>query len=379
MTFNTIVCGVGTMGAAACHHLAVRGASVLGLEQFDIPHNRGAHHGLTRMIRQAYYEHPDYVPLLRRAYELWHELQDASGTPLLHLNGGLYISPPGGSILKGSLASAREHKLPHELLDHAALADRFPQFQLPPDYQGLFENNAGYIIPELAVGAHVEQALLNGAEIHGHEAIEGFSTDATGVTVKTDRSSYRAEHLVVTAGAWSGRLLRDLGVPLAVTRQILAWTTPRDPAEFAPDRFPCWFIESDTTPGFGHYGFPILPGSPGFKIALHKPGSIVTDPDAVVRDPLPGDEDEIRPALARHIPGANGPLLALRACLYTNSPDSHFIIDRLPGHHDRLTVAAGFSGHGFKFASVIGESLADLATTGKSSLPTDFLKLDRFR
>ncbi len=373
--YDVIVIGVGSMGAATCSHLAKRNVSVLGLEQFDIPHNRGAHHGLSRMIRQSYYEHSSYVPLLKRAYELWHELEDETECQLLTLNGGLYIGPADGEIVKGSLQSALDHNLPHQHLDRAAIADRFPQFSLPDDFEALYEENAGFVVPELAVGSHVELALRHGAELHGHEAVIDWSTNTSGVTVTTDQSTYQAGHLVITAGAWSARLLESLGIPLTVTRQVLGWTTPKQQNLFTPERFPCWFIESE--PGFGHYGFPILPGQPGFKSALHKPATIV-DPDKVERAPLPEDESTIRTALASYIPDANGPLLALRTCLYTNSPDSHFIIDHAPDHHDRLTLATGFSGHGFKFAPVVGEILADLATKGNSLHSIDLFSLKRF-
>ncbi|GAG81640.1 unnamed protein product, partial [marine sediment metagenome] len=282
--YDVIVIGVGSMGAATCSHLARRKISVLGLEQFDIPHNRGAHHGLSRMIRQSYYEHADYVPLLKRSYELWHELEDETDCKILTLNGGLYIGPADGEIVKGSLQSAREHHLPHQHMDRSAIAERFPQFSLPDHFEALFEENAGFVVPELAVGSHVELALRHGAELHGHEAVHDWTSNASGVTVTTHQGTYQADRLVITAGAWSARLLESLGIPLSVTRQVLAWTTPRQAEAFAPERFPCWFIE--TEPGFGHYGFPILPGQPGFKSALHKPSRIV-DPDTVERDPLP--------------------------------------------------------------------------------------------
>lgn len=373
--YDVIVIGVGSMGASTCYHLAKQNVSVLGLEQFDIPHHRGAHHGLSRMIRQSYYEHPDYVPLLKRAYQLWNEIENEAGCQILTLNGGLYIGPPDGEFIKGSLQSAREHQLPHQHMDRTSIAEQFPQFSLPDHFEALFEENAGFVVPELAVGAHVELALRHGAELHGHEAVLDWSTDASGVTVTTDQGTYHADQLVVTAGAWSHRLLESLGIPLSITRQVLAWTTPLQPEVFSADRFPCWFIESE--PGYGNYGFPLVPGQPGFKSALHKPANIV-DPDQVERNPMPGDEATIRDTLAEHIPDANGPLLALRTCLYTNSPDSHFIIDRAPDHHERLTIATGFSGHGFKFVAVVGEILADLATHRDSPHAIDLFKLARF-
>jgi sarcosine oxidase len=234
---------------------------------------------------------------------------------------------------------------------------------------------AGFLLPERVVAAHANEAMKAGAELRGHEPVLGWSADARGVTVGTDRGEYRADHLVFCGGPWSGRLIADLGVRLMVTRQVLAWVWPPHPEPFQPGRLPVWAI--DNADGTLHYGFPMQPDNPGFKIAHHGPGP-ATDPDEVARQPLPGDVETVRPALRRFLPDADGPLLALRVCLYTNSPDHHFIIDRHPAH-DRVTIACGFSGHGFKFASVVGEVLADLAIKGSTDLPAQFLGLARFR
>src|SRR4051794_32856335 len=372
--YDVIVVGVGAMGSSACCHLARRGARVLGLEQFDIPHARGSSHGQSRMIRKAYYEHPDYVPLLRRAYELWDELGQAAGEELLHRTGGLYLGPPDGGLVGGSLRSAREHGLAHELLDRPHLAARFPQFRVPADWVGLYETDAGWLPPERVVAAYANEALKAGAELHGNEPVAAWSADATGVTVTTDRGQYRADRLIFCGGPWTSRLVADLGIPLVVTRQVMAWVSPPNREPFQPGRLPVWAIGHPD--GSLHYGFPMHPDSPGFKLAHHTPGT-PTDPDNVARLPQPGDEQTIRPALARFLPDADGPLLALRGCLYTNSPDHHFILDRHPTH-ERVTVACGFSGHGFKFASVVGEVLGDLAVKGSTNLPAQFLGLARF-
>ena len=372
--YDVIVVGVGAMGSAACYQLASRGARVLGLEQFDIPNARGSSHGQSRMIRMAYYEHPDYVPLLRRAYELWDEIEGVSGQKLLHITGGVYMGPPDGEVVAGSLQSARRHGLGHELLDRAALAGRFPQFRVPDDWQALYEDRAGFLLPERAVAAYAEAALRRGADLRGHEPLTAWRATDRGVVVATTRGEYEAERLVFCGGAWSGKLLADLGVPLVVTRQVLGWVWPRRPEWFEMGRLPVWAVEK---PGGLYYGFPMMPDSPGLKLADHSFGT-PTDPDRVAREVTPEDEDTFRPALARYVPEADGPTLAVRVCLYTHSPDRHFVIDRHPAY-DRVTVACGFSGHGFKFASVIGEVLADLATRGKTSLPASFLGLSRFR
>lgn len=371
---DVIVLGLGSMGAAACYHLARRGFRVLGLEQHAIPHGLGAHHGYSRMIRLAYYEDPGYVPLLRRAYELWRDLETEFGSKILHVTGGLYMGREGESFLTGALRAALEHSLPHALFSHAEIKRRYPQFHLPSDYEGFWEDEAGFLIPELAMAAHVQGALLAGAELHGHEAARAWSAGADGVNVETSKASYRAERLVIAAGAWTAPILADLGLPLVVTRQAWGWFWPKDPAAFRLGTLPCWFIE--TEPGHGYYGPPIMSDNPGLKVALHKPTE-PTSPEVVDRAPREEDEALLRPFLARHIPSAEGPLLGLRTCLYTNSPDGHFIVDQHP-IHDRVSFACGFSGHGFKFASVMGEVLADMATGSLSSLPMDFLRLARF-
>lgn len=371
--YDVIVVGVGAMGSSACYHLAKRGVNVLGLEQFDIPHARGSSHGQSRMIRMAYYEHPDYVPLLRRAYALWDEIERETGQKLLHVTGGIYMGPPDGEVVAGSLQSARQHGLAHELLDYAALRKRFPQFTVPESWQGLYEGRAGFLLPERTVATYAEAALRRAAELHGHEAVLAWRATDGGVGVKTTRGEYEAERLLFCGGPWSAKLLNDLGVPLVVTRQVLGWVWPKTPELFGMGCLPVWAIEK---PGGLYYGFPMMPDSPGFKLAEHAFGT-PTDPDRVARDVTAEDEKTFRPALRQYIPDADGPTLAVRTCLYTHSPDHHFIIDRHP-HHERVTVACGFSGHGFKFASVVGEVLADLATTGATALPAAFLGLGRF-
>lgn len=374
MTYDVIVIGIGAMGSAACHHLARRGARVLGLEQFDIPHELGSSSGVTRMIRLAYYEHPNYVPLLRRAYQLWEELEVESGQQLLYLTGGLYLGPPKGELVAGSLESARRHGLEHELLDRSELLRRFPQFRTPEDWLGLFENRAGFLMPQRAIAAQAELALRHGAELRAREPVIGWERDGAGVSVKTATAQYHAEKLIVCGGAWSGRLLRDLEIPLRVTRQSMGWFWPRTPKAFALGTLPVWAIENPDRSLY--YGFPMIADVPGFKIARHCPGPLA-DPDRVAREPLPGDEADLRSGLGQFVPAGEGPLLALRTCLYTNSADGHFIIDRHP-NSDRVILACGFSGHGFKFASVIGEILADLAMGGKTGNGVEFLRLGRW-
>jgi sarcosine oxidase len=372
--FDVIVIGAGSMGAAACYHLARRGHRVLGLDQFSVPNALSSHHGLTRMIRMSYYEHPDYVPLLRRAYDLWDELADVHGHPLKFEVGGLYAGPPDGPVVGGALRAARAHGLAHQVFTPAEAAHHFPAFTLPEDFAVMYEPRAGFVMCERAVAAHATAALERGAELHGHERVVGWREERGGVVVETDRAVYHADQLILSSGAWTTRLMADLGVRLEVTRQVLGWVWPGQPAEFEVGRFPVWAIERPD--GSLDYGFPIIPETPGFKLAHHGLGA-PADPDRVERGPVAGDEEDFRYPLRRYLLGADGPTLAMRVCLYTNSPDGHFIIDRHPGY-ERVTLACGFSGHGFKFCPVVGEILADLAMERATTLPAQFLGLARF-
>ncbi len=376
--FDVIVVGVGSMGAAACHELSRRGARVLGLEQGSLPNPHASFAGATRAIRLSYAEHPDYVPLLRGAYERWENLGTECGRELLQLTGALYMGPPEGELVSGARRSAEVYGLAHSLHDHSDLSKNWPQFQLPENFVGLHETRAGYLLSEQAVAAYIEGALRGGADLRGHQAVIGWSADESGVTVKTENAEFHAGHLVITAGAWTGQVLSDLAVPLTVTRQVLGWVWPATPDDFTADKFPVWVVDGNAGAGV-HYGFPITPdgsGGVGLKLALHWP-STETNADTVERGAVAGDEAEIRDGLRRFIPTGDGPLLSQRVCLYTNSFDGHFIVDRHP-EHSRVSLACGFSGHGFKFASVMGEVLADLASAGKTDWPIGFLGLSRF-
>jgi sarcosine oxidase len=373
--FDAVVIGVGAMGAATCCELAHRGVRVLGLEKFGIAHDRGSSHGLSRMIRLAYYEHPDYVPLLRRAYERWIELEQLSGrSDILHITGGLFMCPRGGDVVESIVKSARAHALPYELLDSAEIRRRYPQFAIPDDFIGLFEPATGLLAPERAITAFARIAMQRGAEIHGHEPVREWSNDAKGVTVRTDAATYHADRLVVCGGPWSASLLRDLGIDLTVTRQLLGWVWPREPERFKLGAIPCWAVGRPD--GSLYYGFPMSADDPGLKCARHAPGP-VTDADRVSREPTREDDAAVQSIVREWLPSASGPTVSLRICLYTNSPDSHFIMGRHP-RYDRVTLACGFSGHGFKFASVVGEILADLALRGTTDLPAAFLSPSRF-
>lgn len=384
---DVIIIGLGAMGSAAAAHVARRGRRVLGIEQFALGHARGSSHGRSRMIRTAYYEHPDYVPLLRRAYELWRQTEAAAGRPLLHVTGGVYIGPPDSEAVNGAARSAAEHRLDHETLDRAALAARFPRFAVPDDHRALFEPLAGYLVPEDAIEAHLHLARRAGADLHEHERVLSYRADGARVRIRTDRAEYEADRVIFACGAWATRVVRDLGVEVRATRQVLGWVTPTNPEPFAPGACPVWAIDcprGDSRRGVRaglYYGFPLDAGASGtdgrgFKIARHAIGA-ETDPDTNDFSPRPDDEADFRPALRAFMPDADGPLAQMRICMYENSPDGHFIVDRHP-RTPNVLVACGFSGHGFKFASVIGEVLADLAIDGATRHPVGFLGLSRF-
>ena len=378
-SFEVIVVGVGSMGAATCYQLAQRGVRVLGLEQGPLPNPDASFTGSTRAIRLSYTEHPDYVPLLKGAYKRWEMLGEACGEDLLQLTGALYLGEPEGELVSGARHSAELHNLAHTLHSYAELKERWPQFQLPESFVGLFENRAGYLYSERAVQAFVDEARKHGADLRAEQKVLSWSATDSCVKVHTESEEFVAEKLIITAGAWAGKLIGHLGVSLRVTRQVLGWVNPAEPGQFTADRFPVWVLDGNKGQGV-HYGFPITPdgsGGEGLKLALHWPGTDA-DADTVERGVLPGDERDIHDALERFLPAGRGPLLSQRICLYTNTPDGHFIVDRHP-EHSRVNIACGFSGHGFKFASVMGEVLADLSMNGKTDWPIGFLGLSRFK
>lgn len=372
--YDAIVVGVGGMGSATLWQLAKRGQRVLGLEQFDIPHASGSSHGINRIIRLAYYEDPGYVPLLKRAYELWRELESTCGEQLLHITGSVDISEPGGVIFTGSLESCRLHDLSHEVLTSAELSKRFPGFRFPDDYLALYQKEGGFLLSERCIVQHAESAMAQGAEIHGREPVLDWQSTPNGLSVRTNRGTYRTEKLIFTAGAWMGVLLDELAPLLKPERQVLAWLQPLEPAKFTPDTLPVFNV---TVPEGRYYGFPVY-GVPGFKVGRYHHLDETIDPTEPLRDPDREDEAILRSFVEKYTPAANGPALALRTCMFTNSPDEHFIIDTLP-EDERVIVASPCSGHGYKFCSVIGEILADLAIQGSTRHDISLFRLDRFQ
>lgn len=371
--YDVIVAGLGAMGSAAAFHLARRGKRVLGLERFDIPHAMGSSHGVNRIIRLAYYEDPSYVPLLRRAYQLWRELETGFGEQLLHITGSIDASERDSWVFARSLASCIEHDLPHEILDATQLRERFPAYQLPQGHFALLQPEGGFLASERAIVAHVSGALEAGAEIHAHERVQSWEPRDSGVRIETDRGVYEAERLVISAGAWAGELLPELAHLFVPERQVLAWFQPTRPAIFAPDRFPVFNLADGDE---RLYGFPVF-GIPGFKFGRYHHRHEIVDPETMNREAEQADEDLLRDLAGRYFPDGVGPVMSLKTCIFTNTPDEHFVLDTLPDD-ERVIVASPCSGHGFKFASVMGEIIADLATTGSTPHNIDLFKLSRF-
>jgi sarcosine oxidase len=370
-TADVIVLGVGGMGSAACFELARRGARVVGLEQFGLAHSRGSSHGRTRIIRTAYYEHPDYVPLLRRAWDRWYELEQLTGRHLLTECPCLSVGPAGSEVVTGVRAAAREHALAVENLTAAEVNRRYP-FRFPDDHAGVLEQAAGFLAVEDCVRAHADAAAGQGAVLRTEEAVRSWAAIGDGVEVVTDRGTYHAARLVVTAGAWATRVLADLGVSLTVMRQVLTWFRT-DPVLVRRDRFPVFLAD---VPGGPFYGLPAVDAD-GLKVARHYGAPELLDPDGVDWQTVPTDFAPVHDFLRTYTTLPHWSPAHAEVCQYTLTPDRHFVIDRHPAH-PQVAVACGFSGHGFKFASVVGEILADLALTGRTALPIGMFAADRF-
>jgi sarcosine oxidase len=360
--YDVIVAGVGGMGSAAAYHLARRGRRVLGLERFTIPNAMGSSHGTSRIIRLAYFEHPSYVPLLRRSYELWRELEREQRGQLLHMTGCLHVGAPGTTVFDGCLRSCHEHGLEHEVLDSAAVMRRFPAYRLPAETMAVLEAEGGFLVPEKCIEAHAAGARSAGADLREGEAVAGWEAIPGGVRVQTERGSYEAARLVLTAGSWNGKLAPALAPVLQPERQVVAWLEVARPELFERPVFPVFVMEM---PEGMYYGFPLFAGGPpGFKLGRFHHRHEPADPDLLDRAGAgPEDEDVLRSFAASYLPEGAGRALSMQVCMFTNTPDEHFLIDLHPDH-PQVVVGAGFSGHGFKFCSVVGEILADLAIDG---------------
>ncbi|GAB2672791.1 N-methyl-L-tryptophan oxidase [Gordonia jinhuaensis] len=370
-SYDVIVIGVGSMGGAACNALAERGVSVLGLETYQPGHDQGSAHGGTRIIRQSYFEDPAYVPLLRSAYDGWRKLETESGRSIMNLCGGIYIGDPENPVFAGSREAAEKHGLAHEILDASEIRSRFPTMDPADDALALYEDNAGYVRPEETTIANAEVAARKGATLRfGEPVIWWGATPGGGVEVITPQGRYGGDRLIVTPGAWAPQMLADMGLPLSIERMIFHWFTPdfsAVPYEYwHEDRHPIYVEETHANQQI--YGFPMTDGRDGgFKLGFFRVGTPTTANtiDRVVRD----EENETMRDRARQLfPHLTGPVVQAKTCLYSVTPDEHFVVGTHPAH-EQVSVGCGFSGHGFKFVPVIGEILADLATAGRTDHP----------
>jgi sarcosine oxidase len=363
-SYDIIIVGLGANGSSALYHLSRTGKKVLGIDRFHPPHHKGSSHGESRIIRQAYHENPLYVPLVKAAYPLWQELALIACKPLFIKTGGLLLGDEEAAVIKGARGSAETHDIPYEWLDAKAIQKRFPAFRPTPDTVGVLEKEAGILFPEACITAFLQAAAQNGAAIHPNEQVLRITPTQYGVEVTTNKSTYRAEKLIVSAGAWLGELMPELQLPLTVNRQVLFWFDNANPAwrgYFQPANMPIFIWEY--LRGKIFYGFPDL--GRGTKLAWHHGGRTI-DPDQLKNDTTEQEIAEIKALAAAHM--TIDPIFKNSAvCMYTNTPDEDFIIDLHPDHPN-IIIASPCSGHGFKFSSLTGKLLGDLALKGH----TDF-------
>ena len=372
-TYDVAIVGLGAMGSAAAYHLASNGQRVLGLDRFTPPHTLGSSHGETRIIREAYAEHPSYVPIVQRAYQLWQELEQESGKQLLLQTGGMLIGSPEEDMVQGAEDSARRHKLPYERFSAAEVTSRFPALEPPDEMIAIWDSRAGILLPEDCITAYLDLARRHGADLRFDEPAISWEADGTGVSITTEKGQYSAQTILLSAGPWIDSLVPDLNLPLQVERQVLFWfEAESSPEYFSPERCPIYIWDTDGQRHF--YGFPDL--GKGIKIAIMHHGEATTADD-ICRDVSPDDELPMRKLLEKFMPKANGILKSSQVCMFTNTPDTHFLIGFHP-EHPRALIASPCSGHGFKFASAIGEILSDLLTDGKTNLDISLFGMSRF-
>ena len=371
--YDVIVIGLGAMGGAAAYHCAKRGARVLGLDANAQHHTLGSSHGVTRAFRETYFESPNYVPLAQRSYELWRELEAAAEVPLLSLSGAIYVAPAQHPLLGGVRLAAEQHGLEIENLTQDEMTARFAGFVLPEGWEGVFEARGGVLQAEDCLRAHTDLARRHGAELRFNCPARSWrQTVAGGIEVGLDTGTVGADAVILTLGPWACEGLRDLSLPLSGRRIPVVHFEPARPALYDPTAFSVYFW---ATPGGIFAGFPHFDGE-GIKIMRHDAGDVCT-PDTVRREVTQADIRELAAFADNYMPHANGGVRKSLVCLYTMTPDHHFVIDRHPGYRS-LAYAAGFSGHGFKFAPVVGEILADLVLANRTAQPIAFLSASRF-
>jgi monomeric sarcosine oxidase len=375
--YDVAIIGLGAMGSFAAVELARRGLSVIGLDQFTPPHGRGSHSGGTRIYRVAYPEGSGYVPLTQLAGALWDQAAEQLGSKLLHRTGVLYMGPPEESFVREVADSAATHHLQVESLTAEEVRRRYPAFEIPENYAGLLDAQAGWLDVDASITSSLAYARSLGVECLFDQPVKGWDATEHEVQIHLEKESITAAQVIMTAGAWAGGLLRDLQLPLTVKRKVVVWFDPLAPELFAPERVPVFAFPENFT-----YGFPNLPGL-GVRLAQHVGGDYLPDADSPVSPPGPADLDPLAAIAARYMPGLAGGYHQARSrithsaiCLYTMTPDEDFIVDHHPKFKN-VIFAAGFSGHGFKFAPLIAVALADLALQGKTDLPIGFLSLNR--
>ncbi|WP_437187481.1 N-methyl-L-tryptophan oxidase [Planctomicrobium sp. SH668] len=371
--YDCIVLGLGGFGSSAIAHLASNGQSVLGLDQYPPVHRFGSSHGRTRVIRQAYFEHPDYVPLLQRAYELWRQLEETVDASLYSECGLMLSGPPHGTVISGAREASRIHALELEDVTASEITDRFPAFQIPEDHEVVFEPRAGYLRVEDCVAAHLDVAEAQGAQVIFGERVQSWSATEKSVRVQTRTQVYEAASLVIAGGAWTSQILGDVLPPLHVLRKVQVWSKIQPEWSDTYLNAPVFYY---SLPDGDVYGFPSQDGV-SIKLCEHTGGQVVANPSELDFTCHEADRTPIQHFTKAFLRGIEDRIVDHSVCMYTMSPDEHFIIDRHP-EHSNVILAAGFSGHGFKFTSVIGEALADMAMGRSVRLPMEFLKLDRF-
>ena len=361
-SYDVAIIGLGAMGSAAAYHLSKRGSKVVGLDRFTPPHVMGSSHGDTRIIREAYHESPAYVPVVQRSYELWAELEEEAGQQLLKQTGGVMFGPPEGETVSGARHSAELHGLAHEVLDADEARKRWPQFNPPDNFAAVYEDRSGILFPEKCITAQLDGAASRGAELRYGTQVLGWSSDGDGVTVQTDSGDVTVGQLLITAGAWLPGLVPELALPIEIERQVLFWFEPdSDPGLFNPDNCPIYIWEYEL--GHAFYGFPNL--GDGVKIARHHDGKVV-DPDTLDRDIVTDDDEQaLRTRLTPLMPQAAGRVTRSEVCMYTNTPDHHYMVGFHP-ENSSVLIGSPCSGHGFKMASALGESFAELLLDGQS-------------
>ncbi len=374
--YDAIVLGLGGIGSSTLYHFAASGANVLGIEQFQLVHDQGSSHGETRAIRKAYFEHPSYVPLIQRGYENWRKLEERTGKTLLFEQGLMEVGPQGGPLISGLESACQRHALSLEEISAAKFHERFPGFVLPEDCKCLYEPDGGYLLVEDCVAAYCGAAEGIGAHIAAETKVLSWTTQDGRVQVQTDKGEFCGERLVIAAGAWASRLLNDVDVKMQVKRKHLHWYSVPPDTYVAKDGSPVFFYE---TPNGYYYGFPSLTEETWgmIKVAEHSHGEDIESPDRFSRSVDSAEQARVEKFLEEYLGLEQVEALKHQVCMYTMSPDEHFIVDQHP-EFPQVHFAAGLSGHGFKFASVLGEVLADLSLHGRTKQDVAFLTVNRF-